>query len=1011
MDNPQPTQSDIRASSGSGRSTGSRRQNVRTNPPQSTSFQLLSKSYPDMSQPSQQLHQIEKSVTHLLVATKLLLETLTQWSRGTATEGEVSDVYVRLGYEFNIACRAFNAIGVDTGDLGPVPDLLRGILEDTLSQEASQASLDRFLPRIRDIIINLLQGLKKKQAKLRARAARDTERSSSGSSAPTRQDSIDVLGDTPIPETHIPSRQTSGLSRQSVQRATSRDLPTGPELPPRTSSRNEGRTSPNYGNDRYDSQSTLQSSNSNSTMSSTTAQDIPIIAPYPAEDTIPSGPQPPPHGGAAHNFPHPPPPPPKQDALLALQRGGDLERRASRRFSTYQIKQQLGGAANGIPMIPTQNSPVPNRGREVRESIQAVRQRGSTQYNRTKTERRLIGETSPTRTVPNRITEESPKPARQAPEIVEPGSPNIKTPEDKLGPSYFEKDGTERPRMSAVVAGPIDEPSFMGESGLSAPATIPQRRISRRAQTATPPPQVETPLNNEDSPQAGKPLTLFLQYKSKVKKVILEDGYNDLSVARIQLAFIDKFAWNTHSEGIDLPEIYIQDNLSGVRYELEDLSDIKNNTVLVLNVEPLDEVKRHIDDGLSSLRRVVEGIKISIDDQQGAIQLVSERQTESAKELASILVAPTHSVASTPNSSAQRGTSTTTSSSSGLDQLSEIQTLRRDLAIMRQTYSSFTSDVEASMAAVRTKAASVKSVALKVALPSISGESGRAYVKKGLYDTLHKDQTAAFERVDEIQDSIEDLRKDVVTRGVRPLPRQLEQVAKDLANAATEVRRLEGFLAKEKPMWIKVWKQELQQVCDDKAAVQESEMLVTDLTADLEDAESTFRLVEEACKQQNLEPADGKGARNVSGGRMVTLNSVDQSLDPRKAKDGVLGEVKGLQVDHESRLEAIARAERNRQKELESRKEGEFTKEVASFVEEGKLKKTGGVEEAERLRKARDERARREYYERQNGITPSAPPPPPAVEESNTNGDEAVVEATEEVPEAVEEPPETPAKD
>lgn len=961
-----------------------------------------------MSQPSQQLHQIEKSVTHLLVATKLLLETLTQWSRGTATEGEVSDVYVRLGYEFNIACRAFNAIGVDTGDLGPVPDLLRGILEDTLSQEASQASLDKFLPRIRDIIINLLQGLKKKQAKLRARAARDTERTS-GSSAPTRQDSIDVLGDTPIPESQIPSRHTSGLSRQSVQRATSRDLPTGTELPPRTSSRNEGRASPNYGNDRYDSQSTLQSSNS--TMSSTTAQDMPIITPYPAEDTIPSGPQPPPHGGAAHNFPHPPPPPPKQDALLALQRGGDLERRASRRFSTYQIKQQLGGAANGIPMIPTQNSPIPNRGREVRESIQAVRQRGSTQYNRTKTERRLIGETSPTRTVPSRISEERSKPTSQAPEIVESGSPAIKTPEDKLDPSYFEKDGTERPRMSAVLAGPIDEPTFMGESSLSAPSAVPQRRISRRAQTATPPPQVETSLNNEDSPQPGKPLTLFLQYKSKVKKIILDDGYNDLSVGRIQLAFIDKFAWNTHSEGIDLPEIYIQDNLSGVRYELEDLSDIKNNTVLVLNVEPLDEVKRHIDDGLSTLRRVVEGIKTSIDDQQGAIQLVSERQTESAKELASILVAPTHSVAATPSTSGQPDFAPSTSNISGLDQLSEIQTLRRDLAIMRQTYSSFTSDVEASMAAVRTKAASVKSVALKVALPSISGESGRAYVKKGLYDTLHKDQTAAFERVDEIQDSIEDLRKDVVTRGVRPLPRQLEQVAKDLANAATEVKRLEGFLNKEKPMWVKVWKQELQQVCDDKAAVQESEMLVTDLTADLEDAESTFRLVEEACKQQNLEPADGKGPRNVSGGRMVTLNSIDQSLDPRKAKDGVLGEVKGLQVDHESRLEAIARAERNRQKELESRKEGEFTKEVASFVEEGKLKKTGGVEEAERLRKARDERARREYYERQNGITPSVTPSEAVAEESNTNGDEAAAEAAEEVPEVIVEPPETPAKD
>ena len=75
------------------------------------------------------LSQIEKSVTHLLVATKQLLETLTQWSRGTASDSQVSDVYVRLGYEFNMACRAFTAINVDTSDLGNVPENLRHILE------------------------------------------------------------------------------------------------------------------------------------------------------------------------------------------------------------------------------------------------------------------------------------------------------------------------------------------------------------------------------------------------------------------------------------------------------------------------------------------------------------------------------------------------------------------------------------------------------------------------------------------------------------------------------------------------------------------------------------------------------------------------------------------------------------------------------------------------------------------------------------------------------------------
>ena len=121
-----------------------------------------------------------------------------------------------------------------------------------------------------------------------------------------------------------------------------------------------------------------------------------------------------------------------------------------------------------------------------------------------------------------------------------------------------------------------------------------------------------------------------------------------------------------------------------------------------------------------------------------------------------------------------------------------------------------------------------------------------------------------------------------------------------------------------------------------------------------------MKLVEEATKQQNLQNGDAPapGLRNTS--RNLAF---DTDVDPLKAKDGVLGEVRALQPNHENRLEAIERAEKLRQKELESRKGGEFQREVEKFVEEGKLKKTGGAEEVERLRKIKDEKARKENYE------------------------------------------------
>lgn len=63
--------------------------------------------------PANNMYTIESTVTRLLVATKQLLESLTQWARREASEQDVSDIYVTLGNEFNIACRAFLSSNVE----------------------------------------------------------------------------------------------------------------------------------------------------------------------------------------------------------------------------------------------------------------------------------------------------------------------------------------------------------------------------------------------------------------------------------------------------------------------------------------------------------------------------------------------------------------------------------------------------------------------------------------------------------------------------------------------------------------------------------------------------------------------------------------------------------------------------------------------------------------------------------------------------------------------------------
>ncbi|MCJ1295156.1 Bud site selection protein 6 [Xylographa carneopallida] len=950
--------------------------------------------------PSQQLSQIEKSVTHLLIATKQLLECLTQWSRQTATESEVSDVYVRLGYEFNIACRAFNAVGVETADLGPVPEKLRAILEDTLSQDASTASLDKYLPRIRDIIINLLHGLKRKQQKLRQKQGREAftsntlpaQRTLSNGSTSTVSGTTSLtqmLDEVPQhrPRSNTPERRNGNTAAHAVE-----DV----GVPPRTSSVQNVNSRPmRTENSAIPPDSSARSANrdgrpiphsiSDSSLSSNTMQALPILSPE--EYRLPIQRLSTHEDDDSHTHPPPPPPPKQQDALAALQRGGDLERRASRRYSAYQISKHLGASPSGVPMLPpTQNTPIPNRGKDVRDSLNAVRTRGSFLPSRQKSAHRGL-EQSPTRgtAIPRRISEE---PAQNNEKFKNNGADRrrgddtmtAQITEDKLRSSHPDFNETEKPLLGATLNGPpvngIDElldydtSRIAEQESQEETATHQQHRPDSTTiyhEAYRPARRISPPMQEfvaEQSPQPGKELTLFLQYKSKIKKFVLLDGLNDLSVARLQLAFIEKFAWNTHNNGNDLPEIYIQDPISGVRHELEDLSDVKDRSVLVLNVEILDEVKKHIDEGLGGLRRMVEGVRTVVDGQQVALQQVFERQQDTAKTMATMATVPVSGQrrAGSLETYKSIGTRSSASPAETSTQVIEVQTLRRDLAVVRQAFSSFKSDVESSMKAVQSKASSIKLTTIDTTAPKIENGSGRAYVNAGK-KSVGEESENIVNRVDDLQDIVEDLRKDVVTRGVRPLPRQLETVSKDISVATADLKKMQEYVKREKPIWTKIWEKELELVCNDREFLTLQEELIIDLKDDLAKATQTFALVEQATKQQNLHSTPGNPGtlRNTSRG----LSSVIPDVDPVKAKDGVLDEVRALQPNHETRLEAIERAERARQKELEDRRDSEFKKELGSFVEEGKLRQSGGVEEAERMRKAKDERNRREGWEKQ----------------------------------------------
>jgi hypothetical protein len=72
----------------------------------------------------------------------------------------------------------------------------------------------------------------------------------------------------------------------------------------------------------------------------------------------------------------------------------------------------------------------------------------------------------------------------------------------------------------------------------------------------------------------------FLQVGREDKMVTIEPG---MSFASLRALFVEKFSYNPGMENFSA--IYICDPSSGVRYELEDIEEVKEKCLLSLNIE------------------------------------------------------------------------------------------------------------------------------------------------------------------------------------------------------------------------------------------------------------------------------------------------------------------------------------------------------------------------------------------------------------------------------------------
>jgi hypothetical protein len=129
---------------------------------------------------------VPAAVRALLLSTKQLQKSLTQWSVGQVSETQVSDVYVQIGTDFNNTIQAFAYHRIDLrcvalpqscaiadasshSDIHSVPKDLRTVLEQCLAEDPSPEVLAMFMPDVKQVLVKLLRGLRSRQEAWRTR--------------------------------------------------------------------------------------------------------------------------------------------------------------------------------------------------------------------------------------------------------------------------------------------------------------------------------------------------------------------------------------------------------------------------------------------------------------------------------------------------------------------------------------------------------------------------------------------------------------------------------------------------------------------------------------------------------------------------------------------------------------------------------------------------------------------------------------------------------------------------
>jgi Actin interacting protein 3 len=341
-------------------------------------------------------------------------------------------------------------------------------------------------------------------------------------------------------------------------------------------------------------------------------------------------------------------------------------------------------------------------------------------------------------------------------------------------------------------------------------------------------------------------------------------------------------------------------------------------------IEVDSALKKTFTDGMTTILQEMANLQQTIADQQTLISRLTEQHTSLREELTSHRH---ETIRKIEDISLKTPPPTTTSfPQSFQSQLSTLKSLKRDLTTLKSEHNALITSTQSSITSLR-------NLPFSDTVKIVNSDS-LASQKSDLEQKTQSLVTLS----DDLSDQVDDLRIDITQKRIRPHPRQITSVRKQEASVQKQLESVEALLKTLRPMWKKKWEEELQQVIDGQEFLRHQETLITDLRKDLADTQNVMAQIVQAAELfETAQPREWLSGGIGSGGR-----------------DAVLGEVKTVQPNSAERVEAIKRAEKARQRDLELRRESEFQLELGEVVNESKLRNLG--ESALRIEREREEK-------------------------------------------------------